>query len=144
MNRIFSNKKYLIALIVAVVLIVITVSVNFFTSGVITFNVNDMVANAQKLYDEGDFKNAYYQLQLYCQENSTDSEAWMILGDLCLDMGDDEKADTYYKKASKLTKCSENQLGEQDKVKTFQDFHSIESIKIYPTVSFFSRFAVVK
>lgn len=132
----FLSKKYVIYAITIISIITAFVLIYFFSASKITTDVSKMVENAEKLYKDGDFNNAYYQLQLYCQENSDDSEAWIILGDLCLKHNDDDFAYEYYKKAAELVGCRDTELGEADKVKTFENFSSIESIKIYPTAKF--------
>ncbi len=127
------RKKLIISSVAIVLLIALFGLIYFISTGKITYDVSKMVENAQKLYAEGDTDNAFYQLQLYCQENSDDSVAWTLLGDFCIDENNTEDAYTYYKKAAQLTSCNESQLGESDKIKTFDNFKNIESLKIYPT-----------
>lgn len=136
MNWKITDKKYILFFIVVVMVIGVFVSLQFLTDNNITMNVNEMVSNARKLYEKGDFENANYQLQLYCQEKPEDSQAWMLLGDLSSETGDTESAASYYKKAAKFVECSENQLGEADTIKSFKDFSTIKSIKIYPTAKY--------
>ena len=136
MKRMSPIRKYIIYSIAIVLMIAMFFLIYCVSASKITSNTSEMVANAQKLAEEGDYDNAYYQLQLYCQENSDDSEAWILLGDLCMEQGNTDLAYTYYQKAAKLNDCGENQLGEADKVKTFEDFSSIESIKIYPSAKY--------
>lgn len=136
MNKLFSKKKYIFYVVAFLLVLAVFATIYLSTSGVVTTKVDRMVANAQKLYEQGDYENAYYQLQLYCQEKLRDRDAWMLLGDLCSEQGDDELAYTYYKKAAEVTECSEYQLGEYDKIKSFEDFSYVESIKIYPTAKY--------
>ena len=133
MKRMSAGRKYALYTIAIVIMISAFAVIYFLSASKITTNVNEMVANAEKLAQEGDYDTAYYQLQLYCQENSDDSEAWILIADLCKEKGDTDLAYSYYQKAAKLTGCSGTQLGESDKVKTFDNFSSIESIKIYPS-----------
>lgn len=130
------GKKIVIGVISAVLLVAILGFVLFFSTNKITSDVNKMIDNAKNLYSEGDIENASYQMQLYCQERPDDSEGWLILGDYCIENKDSEQALKYYKKAAQNTDCDENSLGESDKVKTFEDFSSIESVKIYPAAKY--------
>lgn len=130
------GKKIVIGVISAVLLVAISVLVLFFSTNKITSDVNKMIDNAKKLYSEGDIENASYQMQLYCQERPDDSEGWLILGDYCIENKDSGQALKYYKKAAQNVDCAENSLGESDKVKTFEDFSSIESVKIYPAAKY--------
>ena len=136
MNRMSSGKKYVLYSIAIIAMLAAFILIYIFSASKITTDVSKMVANAEKLYASGDFDNAYYQLQLYCQENSDDSEAWILLGDLSLEHGDTELAYAHYKKASELIGCSDTELGEADKVKSFENFSAIESIKIFPTAKY--------
>ncbi|MEE0265956.1 MAG: hypothetical protein UD936_10060 [Acutalibacteraceae bacterium] len=126
-----------VAIIVAVAIMLTTVVItNIFSSDEITNDVTKMVENAEKLHANGDFKNAFYQLQLYCQENSHDSKAWMLLGDFSLEQSDAESAYAYYQKAAGLVQCDENQIGEADRIKTFKNFSAVNGIRIYPAAKY--------
>lgn len=132
-----ANKaKIILSTIVIVILIILFGLIYFLSTSKVTFDVDKMLENAQTLYEEGDTENAFYQLQLYCQENSDDSEAWTMLGDFCMRENNTEDAYSYYQKAAKLVSCAEKEVGEADKIKTFNDFKSVESLKIYPTTRY--------
>ncbi len=132
MTKMSITKKGVALIVTAGIVLSTIVVTNILAPEKITNDVSRMVENAEKLYASGDFKNAYYQLQLYCQENSHDSKAWTMLGDYSLEQGDAQTAYTNYRKAAKLTECNETQIGEADRVKTFKNFSDVEGIKIYP------------
>ncbi|MEE0060025.1 MAG: hypothetical protein UE295_04275 [Acutalibacteraceae bacterium] len=136
MTKMSITKKSSTVIVAVAIMLVVVLITAIVASSKITNDVNKMVANAEKLYAKGDFKNAFYQLQLYCQENSHDSKAWMLLGDFSREQSDVETAYTYYQKAATLVKCDENQIGEADRVKSFKNFSAIEGIKIYPAAKY--------
>lgn len=127
------GKKIVFAVIFAILLAAFLGIVLFFSTSKITSDVNKMIDNAKKLYADGDIENANYQMQLYCQERPDDNNGWLLLADYCMENKDSEQAYTYYKRAAQNIVCDENSIGESDKVKTFENFSSIESVKIYPS-----------
>lgn len=131
-----NRKKVIYTAVIAVLLVAVFGIIYFSSTSKITTDVSKMVDNAKKLYSEGDIENASYQMQLYCQERPDDSEGWMILGDYCIENKNSEKAYEYYKKAAQHIDCGENSLSESDKVKSFENFSSIESVKIYPSAKY--------
>ncbi len=136
MSKISITKKGVSIIIAASVALTTVIAANILSPKEITTNVNKMVENAEKLYASGDYKNAYYQLQLYCQENTHDSKAWTMLGDFSHQQGDTKTAYKHYQKAARLVKCSEAQIGEADRVKTLKNFSDVEGIKIYPSAKY--------
>lgn len=128
-----SNKKIILAMTAIILLISVFGLIYIFTSSEITHDVNKMITNAKKLYNNGEFDKAYYQMLVYTQENPNDKEGWIILGDYALEKDDSEQAFECYRKASACEECNKNQLGESDKQKYFERFSSIEAVEIYPS-----------
>lgn len=134
MGSIFERYKKVILTVTALILLVAVFCLtHFLSTSDITYDLNEMIPNAQKLYSEGNLDRAYYQMLIYTQESPDDKNGWIILGDYAMEQNDSEEAYECYRKAASCAECGENQLGESDKIKYFDNFSAVESIKIYPS-----------
>ena len=134
MVKLFSRHKIIITVISLILLaVVFGLAYNLTVMSDITYDISKMMSNAESLYNEGDVDQAYYQMLLYTQERPHDKDGWIILGDYATELDDTEKATEHYRMAASCEECSENQLGESDRLKYFDSFSSVESLKIYPS-----------
>ena len=114
-----NNKKALIPIILSVVGVIVIVCMFMFlsnNSNIITDNTSQMVEQAKELYNKGDKENAYYQLNIYCDERPDNTDGFILLGDWYMADGNTEKAYENYKSASINMGAKENQISEADKI----------------------------
>ncbi len=96
-----SNKaKYLVIGLIAVLLVTAVFSGLYMKNKYDVNDVEDIKADALTLYAKGDIEKAISNMEVYCQYVITDIEAKAVLGDWCLENGDEEKAYQYYYEAS--------------------------------------------
>lgn len=127
----------IISIIVAIVLVGSYLAYSFvIKKDGITTDVNKMVAQAEMLYAKGDKENAYYQMQLYCQEKPKDYDAWMILGDWSLQDGNSDQALKYYEKAANVYEDEDEDLSQSKTVNTTKTNSDKLSFKIRPLAKY--------
>ena len=132
-----NNKKALIPIILSVVGVIVIVCMFMFlsnNSNIITDNTNKMVEQAKELYNKGDKENAYYQLNIYCDERPDNTDGFILLGDWYMADGNTEKAYENYKSASINMGAKENQISEADKINLLNSNSENITLKIYPNV----------
>lgn len=106
------------------------------SSSVIFNNPEKMIANAKALYQKGNTSSAIYQLQIYCEEKPFNTEAYMLLGDWYMQMGDEEKSNHNYRMVSVNLGCESNQLSEADRITALTQGSDDFTLKIYPNVKY--------
>ncbi len=134
-----NNKKVLIPIILSIVGIMLIVCV-FMVLGnntkLVTDNTSKMVEQAKKLYKRGDIETAFYQLEIYCDEKSDNTDGFMLLGDWYMESGDINKAYDNYAAASINMGYSENQLSEARKIDSLKSNSDNITIRIYPNTKY--------
>lgn len=99
-----NNKRILYAVSIGVTALLIVMAGiiilfdNFFG---VTKNIDKMLDRAVSLYEDGKTEDAFYQLQIYCDEIPTNTDGYLLLGDWYTDENNTEKANDAYKKAAK-------------------------------------------
>ena len=60
-------------------IIVIVIAITFMT--IKKCSTNPHFSNAEKYFEEGDFPKAVYEAELFLEDDPTNTQAWMLLGD---------------------------------------------------------------
>lgn len=140
MVMVMSNNKKIVLLITVCLVAILSVVCIFIimdrNSKIVTDNTGKMIAQAKELYAEGDKDNAFYQLNIYCDENPNNTDGFILLGDWYLEEGNTEKAYANYKTASVNMGIKENQISEANKISSLNSSSDNITIKIYPNVKY--------
>lgn len=134
-----NNKRLLYAVSIGVTaLLVVLAGIiilfdNFFG---VTKNIDKMVDRAVSLYEDGKTEDAFYQLQIYCDERPNNTDGYLLLGDWYTDENNTEKADEAYKKAAKNMEYSENDISEADKTGILKTSSNSFSLTIEPSARY--------
>lgn len=134
-----NNKRLLYAVSIGVTALLIAVAGiiilfdNFFG---VTSNIDKMMDRAVSLYEDGKTEDAFYQLQLYCDERPTNTDGYLLLGDWYTDENNTEKANDAYKKAAKNMEYSENDISEVDKTGILKTSSNSFSLRIEPSARY--------
>ncbi|MBQ9673614.1 MAG: hypothetical protein IJV39_03205 [Ruminococcus sp.] len=129
-------KAVLCAIVVLAVVGSCVVTAVVTQSNDITHNINSMPQRAQKFYDNGEKEKAFYQMQIYCQERSNDSDAWIKLGDWQMEDGKTDEAVTYYKKAAAISRTKANSADQLTPTITLNTLTDNTAFTITPKVRY--------
>lgn len=134
------NKKrllYAISIGVTALLIILAgIFVLFDNMYGVTNKIDNMVERAVSLYEEGKTDDAFYQLQIYCDEKPDNTDGYLLMGDWYTEEKNTKKADEAYKKAAQNIEYSENDVSESDKMGILKASSSSFSLKIEPSARY--------
>lgn len=134
------NKRLLYAVSIGVTALLIIIAGILVLSeninGVTNSNIDKMVERAVSLYEDGKIDDAFYQLQIYCDEKPDNTDGYLLLGDWFTDEKNAGKADEAYKTASRNMEYSDNDVFEGDKSAILKASSSSFSLKIEPSARY--------
>lgn len=96
----------------------------------------DGLQAARACFADEDWTEAIRYLRLYCQSESDDMDAYILLGDCYQEQGQQDRADDAYRRAALLQPVAENELNEKYRMRMMDADGSQLSIRIEPAVRY--------
>ncbi len=134
-----NDKKVWLPVVIIIVGVMLIVSVFLFLGDnmkLVTDDTTKMIEQAEKLYKRGDIETAFYQLEIYCDEKSDNTDGFTLLGDWYMELGDTNKACENYRTAAINMGFNEGQLTEAHKIDTLKSNSDDITIKVYPNAKY--------
>lgn len=136
MGMIGKKKKARIEFAVIGILLVCLVLLGFLSSGKSPSTPAEMLQAGEACYADGDWTEAIQYLRLCCQAEPDNADAYILLGDCYLELGQQQRADEVYRQAAQLQIAAANELNENRRMMELEPDVSQITLRIEPAIRY--------